>query len=96
MTEAPSLPAAQPPKFLMLRLSIMMGVAFSVEAREVALSTHGKPEILNKDQGSQFTGTGFTSALYSNDIAWRDTSPTDDSTIGPRIRIHLYGSANDA
>ncbi len=40
----------------------------------------GKPEIFNTDQGSQFTGSAFTSLLASNGIAismdgkgaWRD------------------------
>ena len=44
------------------------------------LARHGKPEIFNTDQGSQFTGAAFTSALASNGIAismdgkgaWRD------------------------
>ena len=41
---------------------------------------HGKPEIFNTDQGSQFTGTAFTGVLADNGIAismdgkgaWRD------------------------
>jgi putative transposase len=41
---------------------------------------HGKPEILNTDQGSQFTGAAFTGVLIKNEIAvsvdgrgaWRD------------------------
>jgi putative transposase len=41
---------------------------------------HGKPEIFNTDQGSQFTGTAFTDVLIRNAIAismdgkgaWRD------------------------
>ena len=48
------------------RVSITMEAAFCVETLEDALARHGKPEILNTDQGSQFTGaafTGVTSAL---------------------------------
>ena len=45
-----------------------------------ALARHGKPDIFNTDQGSQFTGSAFTGALAKNDIAismdgkgaWRD------------------------
>ena len=41
---------------------------------------HGKPEIFNTDQGSQFTGAAFTGVLAANGIAismdgkgaWRD------------------------
>ena len=54
--------------------------AFCVETLEDALARHGKPEIFNTDQGSQFTGSAFTGALASNGIAistdgrgaWRD------------------------
>src|SRR5204863_374503 len=57
-----------------------MEAAFCVETLEDALARHGKPEIFNTDQGSQFTGAAFTSALASNGIAismdgkgaWRD------------------------
>src|SRR3954464_8617658 len=47
---------------------------------EEALARHGKPEIFNTDQGSQFTSTAFTGQLIDNAIAismdgrgaWRD------------------------
>jgi putative transposase len=61
-------------------VSITMEAAFCVETLEDALSRHGKPDILNTDQGSQFTGTAFTGVLIKNGIAismdgkgaWRD------------------------
>src|SRR5207249_10864235 len=34
-----------------------------------ALARHGKPEIFNTDQGSQFTGQAFTGVLADNGIA---------------------------
>jgi putative transposase len=40
-----------------------MDASFCVAALEEALARHGKPEIFNTDQGSQFTGADFTSAL---------------------------------
>ena len=54
--------------------------AFCGKALEDALARHGKPEILNTDQGSQFTGAAFTGVLIKNGIAvsmdgkgaWRD------------------------
>jgi transposase InsO family protein len=57
-----------------------MEAAFCVETLEDALARHGKPEIFNTDQGSQFTGSAFTGVLANNDIAismdgkgaWRD------------------------
>ena len=67
-------------RVLSWRVSITMEAAFCVEALEEALARHGKPEIFNTDQGSQFTGAAFTSVLASNGItismdgkgAWRD------------------------
>jgi putative transposase len=44
-------------------------VAFCVETLEEALAKHGKPEIFNIDQGSQFTGAAFTGLLIKNGIA---------------------------
>src|SRR3979490_275722 len=67
-------------RVLSWRLSITMEAAFCVETLEDALARHGRPEIFNTDQGSQFTGAAFTSVLASNGIAismdgkgaWRD------------------------
>ena len=67
-------------RVLSWRLSITMEAAFCVETLEDALARHGKPEIFNTDQGSQFTGSAFTGVLASNGIAismdgrgaWRD------------------------
>ena len=44
------------------------------------MARHGKPDIFNTDQGSQFTGSAFTGVLANHDIAismdgkgaWRD------------------------
>ena len=67
-------------RVLSWRLSITMEAAFCVETLEDALARHGKPEIFNTDQGSQFTGAAFTGVLIKNGIAismdgkgaWRD------------------------
>ena len=67
-------------RVLSWRLSITMEAAFCVEALEEALARHGKPDIFNTDQGSQFTGAAFTGVLANNGIAismdgrgaWRD------------------------
>ena len=67
-------------RVLSSRVSITMEAAFCVETLEDALARHGKPDIFNTDQGSQFTGSAFTGALASNGIAismdgkgaWRD------------------------
>jgi putative transposase len=67
-------------RVLSWRVSITMEAAFCVETLEDALAKHGKPEIFNTDQGSQFTGAAFTGVLADNAIAismdgkgaWRD------------------------
>src|SRR5215211_558378 len=67
-------------RVLSWRLSITMEAAFCVETLEEALTRHGKPDIFNTDQGSQFTGSVFTGVLVNNGIAismdgkgaWRD------------------------
>src|SRR3712207_6559246 len=51
------------------RLSITMEAAFCVEALEEALARHGRPEIFNTDQGSQFTSHDFTGVLLKAGIA---------------------------
>ena len=43
-------------RVLSWRLSITMEAAFCSETLEDALARHGKPDIFNTDQGSQFTG----------------------------------------
>src|SRR5918995_3138865 len=50
-------------KVLAWRLSITQEAAFCVEALQEALAHHGKPEIFNTDQGSQFTSAAFTEML---------------------------------
>ena len=67
-------------RVLAWRLSITMETGFCMEAVEEALAKHGKPEIFNTDQGSQFTSLDFTGLLKQHDIAismdgkgaWRD------------------------
>jgi putative transposase len=67
-------------RVLSWRLSISMEAGFRVEALEEALARHGRPEIFNTDQGSQFTGHDFTGVLNKAGIAismdgkgaWRD------------------------
>ena len=67
-------------RVLSWRLSITMEVAFCVDTLEDALARHGKPEIFNTDQGSQFTSAAFTGLLQDTAIAismdgrgsWRD------------------------
>ena len=55
-------------RVLSWRLSNTMDVTFCMEALEEALARHGKPEIFNTDQGSQFTSLSFTQMLTDADI----------------------------
>jgi len=40
-----------------------LDASFCVEALEEAISKYGKPEIMNTDQGSQYTGSGWITTL---------------------------------
>ena len=44
-------------------VSVTMEEEFCVSALESALRCHGRPQIFNTDQGSQFTGETFTGVL---------------------------------
>ena len=67
-------------KILSWRLSNSLDVSVCVDALEEAIHRFGVPEIVNTDQGSQYTSEDFTEALKSNNIqismdgkgAWRD------------------------
>ena len=67
-------------KVLAWRLSITLAADFCIEALEEALARHGRPEIFNTDQGSQFTSADFIKVLKAAEIAismdgkgaWRD------------------------
>jgi putative transposase len=67
-------------RVLSWRASITLEADFCMEAVEEALARHGKPEIFNTDQGSQFTSADFIKVLAGAEIkismdgkgAWRD------------------------
>jgi putative transposase len=67
-------------KVLAWRLSISLSADFCIEALEEALAHHGRPDIFNTDQGSQFTSVDFIAVLKRAEIAismdgkgaWRD------------------------
>jgi putative transposase len=50
------------------RLSNLLDADFCIEALEEALH-QGRPDIFNTDQGSQFTGDGFTGVLRGHGVA---------------------------
>ena len=56
-------------KVLSWRISNSMDASFCVDCLEDALRQHGKPELFNSDQGSQFTSTAFTDVLKREGVA---------------------------
>ena len=94
-------------RVLSWRVSITMQAAFCVETLEDALARHGKPDIFNTDQGSQFTGAAFTGLLASNGIAismdgkgpWRDNVFVERlwrSVKYERVYLKAYDSVSAA
>jgi putative transposase len=73
-------------RVLAWRLSITLEVEFCLEAVEEALVRHGRPEIFNTDQGSQFTSAAFTGLLMAmrSPSAWMAAAPgaTTSSSSG--------------
>ncbi len=67
-------------RVLAWRVSITMDVQFCLDAVEEAIERYGRPDIMNTDQGSQFTSHAFTGLLKTQGIrismdgrgAWRD------------------------
>jgi putative transposase len=94
-------------RVLAWRLSITMEASFCVEALEEALARHGRPEIVNTDQGSQFTGQAFTGVLASHHIAismdgkgaWRDNVFVERlwrSVKYEEVYLRAYDTVGDA
>jgi putative transposase len=94
-------------RVLAWRVSITMEAAFCVETLEDALAKHGKPEILNTDQGSQFTGAAFIGVLAANGIkismdgkgAWRDNVFVERlwrTVKYEEVYLRAYDSVSDA
>ncbi|WP_411376550.1 IS3 family transposase [Burkholderia pseudomallei] len=67
-------------KVLAHRVGITLEAVHAVEALEEAFARYGRPDIVNTDQGSQFTANAFTEAVLSRGIrlsmdgkgSWRD------------------------
>ena len=55
-------------KVLAWRLSNTLDASFCVEALKEAIANYGKPDIMNTDQGSQFTGAAWITTLTEADI----------------------------
>ena len=94
-------------KVLSWRISITMDVDFCLEAMEEAIARYGAPEIVNTDQGSQFTSQAFTGLLKEHDIrismdgkgAWRDNVFIERlwrSVKYEEVYLHAYDTVSDS
>jgi putative transposase len=94
-------------KVLSWRVSITMDVHFCVEALQEAIAVHGAPDIMNTDQGSQFTSQAFTGVLKKHGIhismdgkgAWRDNVFIERlwrSVKYEEVYLHAYDTVSDS
>jgi putative transposase len=94
-------------RVLSWRVSITMEASFCIETLEEALVNHGKPDIVNTDQGSQFTCEAFTDVLTRNEIrismdgkgAWRDNVFVERlwrTVKYEEVYLRAYDSVSDA
>ncbi|MCX7376832.1 MAG: IS3 family transposase, partial [Alphaproteobacteria bacterium] len=94
-------------RVLAWRLSVTLETEFCLEAVNEALARHGKPEIFNTDQGSQFTSVAFTGMLLDQKIAismdgrgaWRDNVFVERlwrSVKYEEVYLRAYDSVSDA
>ena len=94
-------------RVLSWRVSITLEVDFCLDAVDEALARHGRPEIFNTDQGSQFTSARFTGLLLGNTIAvsmdgrgaWRDNVFVERlwrSVKYEEVYLRAYGSVGEA
>ena len=94
-------------RVLAWKLSITLETEFCLDAVREALALHGKPEIFNTDQGSQFTSEAFTGLLQGQKIeismdgrgAWRDNVFVERlwrSVKYEEVYLRAYGSVNEA
>ena len=93
-------------RVLSWKVSITMDVHFCLEAVEEAISRYGTPEIMNTDQGSQFTSQAFTGLMKENGIkismdgkgSWRDNVFIERlwrSVKYEDIYLRAYGSVSE-
>ena len=93
-------------RVLSWKVSITMDVHFCLEAVEEAILRYGTPEIMNTDQGSQFTSQAFTGLLKEHGIkismdgkgSWRDNVFIERlwrSVKYEDIYLRAYGSVSE-
>lgn len=94
-------------RVLAFRVSITLAADAAVEALKEAIARHGVPEIMNTDQGSQFTAKDFIDVLREHQIAismdgkgcWRDNVFVERlwKTIKyDHVYLHAYETVSEA
>jgi putative transposase len=94
-------------RVLAWRLSITLEAEFCLDAVDEALARHGKPEIFDTDQGSQFTSAAFTGLLREQATAismdgrgaWRDNVFVERlwrTVKHEEVYLRAYDSVSDA
>lgn len=86
------------------KLSNTLSTDFCIETLEEAVAIHGKPEIVNTDQGSQFTSDAFTGWVEEKEIrlSMDGKGRATDNVMIERFwrslkyeKIYLHGYANN-
>jgi putative transposase len=94
-------------RVLAAKVAITLEACHAVEVLQEAFNRHGKPEIVNTDQGSQFTAQAFVQAVKNQGCnrsqdgrgAWRDNVFVErlwKSVKYERVYLHAYDSIAEA
>lgn len=94
-------------KVLAAKVAITLEACHAVDVLQEAFSRHGRPEIVNTDQGSQFTAYEFVQAVKEKGCqlsmdgrgAWRDNVFVErlwKSVKYERVYLHAYDSVTQA
>lgn len=94
-------------KVLAAKIAITLEACHAVEVLQEAFTHHGTPEIVNTDQGSQFTAEDFTRAVHARGCrlsmdgrrAWRDNVVVERlwrSVKYEEVYLHAYDSVSEA
>ena len=94
-------------RVLAAKVAITLEACHAVEVLQEAFNHHGTPEIINTDQGSQFTSEEFISAVKEQGCqmsmdgrgAWRDNIFIErlwKTVKYERVYLHAYESVSDA
>jgi putative transposase len=94
-------------KVLAEKVAITLEACHAVDVLQEAFNRHGKPEIVNTDQGSQFTAHEFVQAVKDRGCkvsmdgrgAWRDNVIVErfwKSVKYERVYLHAYDSVTEA